>query len=119
MTIKERVDRIVAVLDDKKAEAIEVHDLGDVDYIAKGVIIANSRGGKHTQALYDHLKEELKPLGERFYGADVADEWIVVDMGEILVHIMTPEYRSRYELGAFLKELRTQKLLGDQREEPA
>ncbi|WP_457606973.1 ribosome silencing factor [Nitratifractor sp.] len=110
MTIKDRTERIVRLLDSKKAEEIETFDLGDVDYIAKEVILANSLGGKHTQALFDQLKEELKPLGEQFYGSDESDEWIVADMGEIIVHIMTPDYRHRYDLEEFLRELKEGKL---------
>ena len=112
MTLKNRVEKIVDVLDSKKAEEIEVFDLGDVDYIAKEVILANSLGGKHTRALFDHLKEELKPQGETFYGSDESDEWIVADLGEIIVHIMTPNYRRRYDLEEFLRDLRAGKLSG-------
>jgi len=109
MTLDERIDRIVKVLDDKKAEEIEVFNLDDADYIAKRVVIANSIGGKHTQALFDHLKNELKPLGEEFIGSDVSDEWVVADMGDILVHIMIPQYRQRYSLETFLSELTAKK----------
>lgn len=109
MTLDERIDAIVKVLDDKKAEEIEVFNLDDADYIAKRVVIANSLGGKHTQALFDHLKNELKPLGEEFIGSDVSDEWVVADMGDILVHIMIPQYRQRYSLEAFLSELSAKK----------
>jgi len=102
MTIKERVDAIVNILDSKKAEEIEVFDLSDTDYIAKEVIIANSFGGKHTVALYEHLKNELKPKGEQFLGADESNDWVVADLGDIIVHIMTPAYREHYSLEKFL-----------------
>ncbi len=107
--IQTRVDQIVKVLDDKKAEDIEVFNLDDTDYIAKKVIIANSLGGKHTQALFDHLKNELKPLGEQFLASDVSDEWVVADLGDILIHIMIPQYRQRYSLEEFLSELASKK----------
>ena len=106
MTLKQRVDTIVDRLDTKKATDIEVFDLADTDYIAKAVILANSLGGKHTAALLDHLKEDLKPLGETFLGTDESDEWIVADLGDILIHIMTPEYRQRYSLETFLEEIK-------------
>lgn len=109
MTLDERIDAIVKVLDDKKAEEIEVFNLDDADYIAKRVVIANSLGGKHTGALFDHLKNELKPMGEQFIGSDVSDEWVVADMGDILVHIMIPQYRQRYSLEAFLSEISAKK----------
>jgi len=106
MNIDERVDSIVKILDDKKAEEIEVFNLDDVDYIAKRVIIANSLGGKHTPALFDHLKSGLKPQGEEFLASDESDEWIVADLGDILIHIMTTAYRERYSLETFLSELK-------------
>jgi len=105
MTIEERIENIVKVLDEKKAEEIEVFNLEEADYIADRVVIANSLNLKHTQALFTHLKEELKPLGETFIHADTSDEWIVADLGDILVHIMIPEYRQRYSLETFLSEL--------------
>ncbi len=105
MTLDQRIERIVTLLDDKKAEEIEVFNLDNADYMAKRVVIANSLNGKHTQALFDHLKRELKPEGEEFLATDISDEWTVADLGDILIHIMIPEYRQRYSLEAFLNEL--------------
>ena len=105
MTIDERITGIVKILDDKKAEEIEVFNLEDADYIAKRVVIANSLNGKHTLALFDHLKRELKAQGDTFLASDTSDEWAVADLGDILIHIMIPEYRQRYSLETFLSEL--------------
>jgi nicotinate-nucleotide adenylyltransferase len=105
MTLDQRVENIVKVLDSKKAEEIEVFNLEDADYIADRVVIANSLNLKHTQALFTHLKDELKPLGETFFHSDASDEWVVGDLGDILVHIMIPDYRQRYSLEEFLTEL--------------
>ena len=105
MTIDERIEKIVNLLDDKKAEEIEVFNLDDADYIAKRVVIANSLNGKHTLALFDHLKKELKAQGETLIASDATDEWTVADLGDILIHIMIPEYRQRYSLETFLSEL--------------
>lgn len=105
MTIDERIANIVKILDDKKAEEIEVFNLEDADYIAKRVVIANSLNGKHTLALFDHLKKELKKQEDTFLASDASDEWAVADLGDILIHIMIPEYRQRYSLETFLSEL--------------
>jgi len=105
MTIDERIENIVKILDEKKAEEIEVFNLEEADYIAKYVVIANSLNGKHTIALFEHLKKDLKPLGETFLATDISDDWIVADLGDILIHIMIPEYRQRYSLEQFLNEL--------------
>jgi len=106
MTLQTRIDTIVKLLDSKKAEALEIFDLADTDYIAKAVVIANSLGGKHTLALLEHLKKDLKPLGEEFLHTDETDDWVVADLGDIIIHIMTPEYRQRYSLETFLGELK-------------
>jgi nicotinate-nucleotide adenylyltransferase len=105
MTIDERVENIVNILDDKKADEIEVFNLEDADYIAKRVVIANSLNGKHTLALADHLKIGLRESGDTILASDMSDEWVVADLGDILVHIMIPEYRQRYSLEQFLSEL--------------
>ncbi len=105
MTIEKRIENIVDMLDDKKAEEIEVFNLDNTDYIAKRVVIANSLNTKHTIALFDYLKKELKSQGDSFLASDVSDEWAVADLGDILIHIMIPEYRQRYSLETFLSEL--------------
>ncbi len=106
MTLQQRIDTIVNLLDAKKAEEIEVFDLADTDYIAQTVVLANSLGGKHTTALLDHLKNDLKPHGEEFLHTDETDDWVVADLGDIIIHIMTPAYRQRYSLEEFLGELK-------------
>jgi nicotinate-nucleotide adenylyltransferase len=105
MTIEERVKNIVDILDDKKADEIEVFNLEDADYIAKRVVIANSLNGKHTLALFDHLKKGLKEKDDAVLASDVSDDWMVADLGDILIHVMIPEYRQRYSLEQFLSEL--------------
>ncbi len=99
-----RIDNITSVLDKNKAEAIEVFDLREKDYFVDFAIIASSLGQKHTLALLDHLKKELKPE-EHFNNIDESGDWIVVDLGDILIHIMTPEYRVKYDMESFLSEL--------------
>ncbi len=102
--MQDRINNIINVLDTNKAEAIEVFDLKDKDYFVDYVIIATSIGARHTEALLDHLKRNLKPQ-EQFLGTDESGEWIAVDLGDILIHIMTAEYRSRYDMENFLGSL--------------
>ena len=112
--INKRAEDIVKILDSKKANEIEVFNLGNSDYIAKAVVLANSLNPKHTLALYDNLKEELKKIGEKIIVADESDEWVVVDLGDILIHIMTPQYRAKYSIEEFLNELKEGKFKANQ-----
>jgi len=109
MTIDERIERIVRELDKKKASEIEVFDLEKVDYIAKRVVLSTSLGGKHSGSLAQHLKDELKPLGEEFLYIDEGEDWLVIDMGDILVHIMNSDARQTYSLEEFLTEIGNRK----------
>ena len=102
--MKERIENITSILDKHKAENIEVFDLRDKDYIVDQAIIASSLGQKHTLALLDHLKKELKP-SEKFNYVDESGDWVVIDLGDILIHIMTPEYRIKYDLESFLGDI--------------
>ncbi|HIP14444.1 MAG TPA: ribosome silencing factor [Sulfurimonas autotrophica] len=102
--MQDRIQKIVNTLDTNKAESIEVFDLRDKNYFVDYAIIASSLGQKHTLALLDHLKNALKPA-EHFNNVDESGDWIVVDLGDILIHIMTPEYRVKYDMETFLGEL--------------
>ena len=114
MNIDERVERIVTFLDTKKADEIEAFDLDKVDYLAKRVIIVSALSGKHASSLVDNLKVELKPLGEEFLHVDESDDWVVVDLGDILIHIMTQDARQTYSIEDFLTELSNGKFQAQQ-----
>jgi len=106
--MENRVQNIINVLDKHKAEAIESFDLREKNYFVDFAIIASSLGQKHTLALLNHLKDELKPQ-EYFNNVDESGDWVVIDLGDILIHIMTPEYRTKYDMEQFLADLQTAK----------
>ncbi|MCD6172659.1 MAG: ribosome silencing factor [Sulfurimonas sp.] len=99
-----RIEKITSILDMNKAENIEVFDLSKKNYFVDYAIIASSLGSRHTVALLDHLKKGLKPE-ENFNNVDESGDWIVIDLGDILIHIMTPEYRVKYDMEKFLSDL--------------
>lgn len=106
-----RIEKISAILDQNKAEAIEVFDLREGDYFADYVVIASSLGERHTLALLDHLKKGLKP-DEQFLYVDESGDWVAIDLGDILIHILTPQYRVKYDLESFLSEITARKNQG-------
>lgn len=107
--MQNRIERITNILDKNKAESIEVFDLRDKNYFVDYAIIASSLGSKHTLALLDYLKKGLKPE-ETFNNVDESGDWIVVDLGDILIHIMTPEYRTKYDMESFLSKLEVKQI---------
>ncbi len=102
----QRVEKIVSLLDEKKAENIQAFDLKDSDYFVEKVIIASTLGERHGPALLEYLKKLLKEMNEKILFIEESDEWIVVDLGDLLIHLMSPEYRSRYNIEEFLIEIK-------------
>ena len=91
---------ILAELDDAKAENIVTIDLDGKAAIADGMVIASGRSNRHVGAIADHLIERLKANGKRdlrIEGMPHCD-WVLVDTGEVIVHIFRPEVRTFYNL---------------------
>ncbi len=101
--MNERIENIISILDDKKAENIQLFDMKDTDYFVNEVIIATTLGQKHGLALLDYLKKGLKG-SESYLEIEPSDEWSVVDLGDVLIHLMTPEYRAKYNIEDFLSK---------------
>jgi len=99
-----RVDEIVKLLDEKKADNIQVFDMKGSDYFVDDVIIATTISDKHGYALVDYLKPLLKKLGEKDINVEISDSWSVLDIGDMLIHLMSSDYRAKYNLEEFLTE---------------
>ena len=99
--MEQRIKKIVNVLDSHKAENIEAIDLTNKGYITNNVIIATALNTRHSIALLSHLKDELKPE-EEFVRTEEDGDWTIVDLGDILIHIMTQSHRDTYSLEQFL-----------------
>jgi ribosome silencing factor RsfS/YbeB/iojap len=105
--LKNRIKNITAILDDKKAQNIETIDLANKGYLVDTVIIATALNSKHTASLVIYLKESLKSKGEEFLRIDDGDNWTIVDLGDILIHIMSDDYREKYQIEEFLNDIKT------------
>ncbi len=104
--MEQRIEKIISLLDEKKAENIDTFDLVGKSYMVDKVVIATSLNSKHAFSLVNYLKEELKPLGEEFFRVDEADDWTIIDLGDILVHIMTQSHREKYNMEEFLESIK-------------
>jgi len=106
--LENRIKKIIDVLDMNKAENIESFDLQDTEYFVSAVVLATGLGERHNEALLNFMKTALKPE-ESFVNVEISDGWVVVDLGDILVHIMTDAYRKLYQLESFLDEFGKEK----------
>lgn len=104
--IENRIQTITQLLEDKKGENIEVIDLRGKDYITDFVVIVTALVGKHSFALLDTLKTELKSQGVEFFGTEEeSEDWIIADLGDIMIHIFTEAHRKKFNLEEFLNTL--------------
>lgn len=94
------VDFITECLDDSKGEEIVTIDLAGKTAIADAMIIASGRSRRHVGALADRLIKQLKEKGHKglkIEGQNVG-EWVLLDAGDVIVHIFQPEIREFYNL---------------------
>ena len=91
---------IVDRLDDDKAQDIVCIDLKGKSSVADTLIIASGRSHRHVGALADHVVRALKDSGygkAKVEGLPACD-WVLIDCGDVVVHIFRPEVRSFYNI---------------------
>ncbi|TCT01044.1 ribosome silencing factor [Aquabacter spiritensis] len=91
---------VLARLDDDKSEDIVPIDLRGKTSIADHMVIASGRSQRHVGAIAEHLIEALKAAGVprvRVEGQPACD-WVLIDAGDIIVHVFQPEVRSFYNI---------------------
>jgi ribosome-associated protein len=100
MRLDKLVRAAVAALEDIKGRDILVLDVRKMTSLFDKVVIASADSARQSKALSNHLQERLKALGARIQGVEGerAAEWILVDLGPVIVHIMLPAVRKHYDL---------------------
>ena len=91
-----------AALDDMKAVNVQVMDVRDVTDIADCMVIASGNSDRHVRSIADRVVERAKAAGFRPYGREGErdGEWVLVDLNDVIVHVMLPRVREFYGLGA-------------------
>ena len=98
--VENRATAVIETLEDDKAEDLLVIELEGKSSVADKMIIASGRSARHVSALADHVTRRLKADGMktvRVEGLPNAD-WVLIDTGDIIVHLFRPEVRSFYNL---------------------
>jgi len=90
----------VAALEDIKARDITVLDVRKLTSLYDTMIIATAESSRQAKALSQHVREALKAAGATIVGVEgeQSGEWVLVDGGDIVVHIMQPTTRTYYNL---------------------
>ncbi len=90
----------VAALEDIKARDIEVIDVRPQTSLYDTMVVASADSNRQVKALANHVREKLKEAGAPILGVEgeSVGEWILVDAGDIVVHVMQPAVRAYYNL---------------------
>ena len=105
-------------LDDKKAGDVSVIDVTDCSSITDYLVIATATSEPHVRALRVELEKVLDAAKAHIVGVDTSLEsgWVVMDAFDVMVHVFTPDTRSRYSLESLWKdgqEIEVESLLSD------
>jgi ribosome-associated protein len=107
-----RLDKLqkvaVAALEDIKARDIEVLDVRPQTSLYDTMVIASADSNRQVRALANHVRDKLKEAGAPILGVEgeQVGEWILVDAGDIVVHVMQPAVRAYYNLEELWRPVR-------------
>jgi nicotinate-nucleotide adenylyltransferase len=90
--------RILASLEDGKAENIVTIDLAGKTLIADHMVVASGRSARQVGALADHLLEILPRRSRATVEGKSQGDWVLIDAGDVIVHLFRPEIRTHYNL---------------------
>lgn len=91
---------VINALEDMKAKDIVSLDVKPLTSVADLMVVASGTSNRHVKAIADNVRDkmkqnQIKPLGVE---GEEAAEWVLVDLGDIIVHIMLPDTRRFYDL---------------------
>jgi ribosome-associated protein len=100
MELRQKQTTVVDALEDVKGYDIVVFNTARMPTMFERVVIATGSSSTQVRALADRVRERIEQAGGRIYGVEgeSGGEWVLVDLGDVVVHIMHPAVRSFYNL---------------------
>jgi ribosome-associated protein len=100
MDIRKKQRVVVEALEDIKGKDIQVYNTARMPSMFERVVIASGDSNRQVKALADNVQEQIKANGAKVYGVEGqrSGEWVLVDLGDVVVHIMHPTVREFYNL---------------------
>lgn len=98
---------IVRLIEDKKGEDILLLDLTELDTFTDYFVFCSGKSDRQLNALYDDIRESVKSKYELIPWSREGNgesEWILMDYGDVVVHLFGPEKRAFYDLEGFWKQ---------------
>src|ERR671933_844650 len=100
MDIRKKQRVVVEALEDIKGHDILIYNTARMPSMFECVVIASGDSTRQVKALADNVQEKVRENGAHVYGVEgeAAGEWVLVDLGDVVVHIMHPTVRDFYNL---------------------
>ena len=100
MRLDKLVKTTVGALDDIKGREITVLDVRKLTSLFDKIVIASADSTRQAKALANNVQEKVKAAGAKVHGVEgqQVGEWILLDLGAVVVHIMQPAVRQHYNL---------------------
>ena len=100
MTTEQLLQLVVLTLEDGKGRDITVMDVRGKTGITDFMVVVSGTSERHVKSLAGHVVEEAKKSGVPPLGVEGENfgEWVVVDLGDVIVHVMKPQVREFYQL---------------------
>lgn len=91
---------VIAALEDIKAHDIQAIDVRKLTSLFDWIVIASADSARQAKALARHVRDSLKEAGSSIVGSEGEDgaEWVLVDAGDVVAHVMQPAVRTHYNL---------------------
>lgn len=104
----ERAIKCAALALDKKALDVKVLEIKDISSVADYLVIASGQSDKQTQAIAESVRQGLKKFGKTLAIEGMRDgNWVVIDYGDVIVHVFRGEVRHYYDLDSIWSEAPT------------
>src|SRR6476659_8691250 len=100
LTTQAKKKLVITALEDIKAHDIQAIDVRKITSMCDWIVVASADSARQTKALARHVRDALKEAGSAIVGTEGEEsgEWILVDAGDVVAHVMQPAVRQYYNL---------------------
>lgn len=100
MDIRKLQRIVVNALEDIKGKDIEVINTRKLSSLFSRIVVVSATSNRHAKSLARNVEDKVREAGGEIIGVEGEDagEWVLVDLGDIVVHVMLPNVRSHYDL---------------------
>ena len=100
MPVQKLLNTVIDAIEDLKGQGLKTLDVRGQTTITDYMVIVSGTSSRHVKSIADHVIERSSDIGIKPLGVEGVEqgEWILIDLGDVVVHVMQPEVRDFYQL---------------------